>query len=73
MLLSIDRTQPQMISMLTEVNDKLASLGLQYPAGISFGAERVDRVSFDEYRKGIHYADQQLYNMKRVKNVGMHR
>lgn len=72
-LLSIDRTQPQMISMLTEVNDKLAGLGLQYPAGISFGAERVDRVSFDEYRKGIHYADQQLYNMKRVKNVGIHR
>lgn len=68
-LLSIKKNEEEMGKMLATVNEELQKLKLPYPRGISYGTASMESVNFEEYRKCIHYADQQLYNMKRVKNI----
>jgi diguanylate cyclase (GGDEF)-like protein len=68
-LLSIKKNKEEMLNMLQNVNKQLAGMKLQYPASISFGAEKINNVNFEEFRKSIHNVDQQLYNMKREKKI----
>ncbi len=67
--LSTEKNKEEMLTMLNNVNQQLVERKLRYPASISFGAETMQSINFDEYRKCIHYVDQQLYNMKRNKKI----
>ena len=68
-MLSIKRTKKEMLAMLKSVNKFLCEMELKYPASISFGAEYIENVDFEAYRKGIHSADKQLYSMKKTKHI----
>ena len=68
-MLSIERTKEEMLAMLKSVNKFLCEMQLKYPASISFGAEYIESVDFEAYRKGIHSADKQLYSMKKTKHT----